>query len=152
MKESKLYSLLIIFGAFTLLFRTIRLLIFEDGLIILEIWVKILTIIEMIFDILCLFFSFKWLIKEGSNNRDYSLKFGVIITLFHAFRVLIFVIGRIGPWKDFDKIPEYRFTDDSNLFWVYFASILSISGVIGVFLIKLNLRKQSMNLTNTEII
>ena len=124
--------LLMILGASVLLFRTVRLLFFEDGLIILALWTKILTIIEMIVDILCIFFSFEWLRKSEVKFKIVSFRLCEIATLFHGFRVLIYILGRIGPWKDFDKTPEFRLQGTTNTFWLYFAGILSVVGVIGV--------------------
>ncbi|BEP28160.1 hypothetical protein [Helicovermis profundi] len=57
-KKEKLFPSLMILGACVLLFRTVKLLIFEKGLIILSMWLNMLTIIEMIIDMACILFLF----------------------------------------------------------------------------------------------
>jgi N-glycosylase/DNA lyase len=42
---------------------------------------------------------------------------------------------------NFDKKPEYRLSVKADMFWVYFASILSVAGVIGVILIGKRIKK-----------
>lgn len=141
-KNEKAFSLWMILGAGILLVRTIRLLVYEEGLIVLALWVKVLTFIEMSIDISCIIFSFKWLLNCTKRNKTISLRLGATVALFHALRVFIYVLGRIGPWKDFDKTSEYRLTGDVNLFWVYFAGILSVAGVLGVLLIGEKIKKE----------
>jgi len=140
-RKEKAPPLLMIFGASILLFRTIRLLYFEDGLIILALWTKILTFIEMIIDLLCVFVSFKWLKESDYRFRSISLWLGSIATIFHALRVLIYILGRFGPWKDFDKDPVYRLQGTTNIFWVLFAGILSVIGVFGVMIIRKRIKQ-----------
>jgi len=124
-----------ILGACILLFRTLRLLTIENGWETLAIWVITCTIIEMLIDLFCIAFSFSWLIKTSPNSKIIALRLGVAAAIFHAFRVFIYVIGRVGPFYNFDLKPQFRNTQNAEMFWVYFASILSISGVIGVIII-----------------
>lgn len=133
--NKKIFPILMILGAGILLFRTILLLFFENGLHSLMIWVIVLTFIEMIIDLTCITFSFKWFLNNQKNNIIKSLRLGASAAIFHASRVLIYIIGRIGPWKDFDIKPDFRATNPVNIFWIYFAAILSILGIIGVFII-----------------
>jgi len=44
-------------------------------------------------------------------------------------------MGRVGPFNNFDLKPQFRNTQNVEMFWVYFASVLSILGVIGVIII-----------------
>jgi hypothetical protein len=57
--------------------------------------------------------------------------------MLHALRVLIFVLGRTGPWVDFDVRPEQRSSHAARWTWdqVYFAATLSVLGVVGVLVI-----------------
>lgn len=143
-EKEKAPPLLIIFGASILLFRTIRLMFFEDGLIILALWTKILTFIEMIIDLLCVLATFKWLKESELRFRSISLWLGSTVTIFHALRVLIYILGRVGPWKDFDKDPVYRLQGTTNTFWLLLAGSLSVVGVFGVIIIG-KLMKQKDN-------
>jgi hypothetical protein len=58
-------------------------------------------------------------------------------------RVLIFVMGRVGPWIDFDVRPEHRALHSTRWTWfdVYFASALTVLGLIGVFVIWTSRRR-----------
>lgn len=140
-RRQKLYASLLIMGASILLFRTIRLLTIENGWIILANWVIILTFIEMAIDIICIIFSFHWFLKDSNSSKSISLRTGAAAALFHAFRVLIYVLGRTGSLNNFDVKPQYRTTHTVDMFWVYFAAILSVLGVIGVFFIWLWIKK-----------
>jgi hypothetical protein len=63
-----------------------------------------------------------------------ALRLGAAVTVFHALRVLVFVLGRTGPWLDFDVRPDYRATHDARWSWfnVIFAGTLSAAGVLVV--------------------
>ncbi|BEP28161.1 hypothetical protein HLPR_04920 [Helicovermis profundi] len=78
-------------------------------------------------------FSFRWLKNCNEINKAFSLRIGELATIFHFFRVLIYILGRIGPLKEFDKNPKYRQSGDVNLFWVNFAGTLSVTGLIGFY-------------------
>lgn len=135
MNKQKLYSSLLILGASILLFRTIRLLTVENGWNVLANWVIVLTLIEMAIDTLCIIFSFHWLIRVSNKSKSISLRLGASAAIFHAFRVLIYVLGRTSPWINFDLKPQFRASNDVNMFWVYFAAILSVLGILGVIII-----------------
>ena len=145
MNKQKLYASLLILGASILLYRTISLLIFENGWNILTNWVIALTFIEMAIDTLCIVFSFHWLSSISKKSKSISLHLGAMAAIFHAFRVLIYVLGRTGPWLNLDVKPQYRSTHIVDMFWVYFAAILSVLGILGVIIIwtaiKRNKRK-----------
>jgi hypothetical protein len=135
MNKQKLYPLILILGASILVFRTIRLLTVENGWVTLAGWVVVLTFIEMAIDTLCIIYSFHWLYGNSKKSKSIALQLGATAAIFHAFRVLIYVLGRVGPWINFDRKPEYRSLYDVDLFWVYFAAILSVLGIIAVITI-----------------
>lgn len=142
MNKQKRYASLLILGAGILLFRTIRLLTLENGWDILASWVIILTFIEMAIDLLCLIFALQWRVQNSKSARSRALLLGMIAAIFHAFRVLIYVLGRIGPWTNFDVKPQFQSSHDVNLFWVYFAAILSILGLLGVVIIGARIKRK----------
>ncbi|MDH5412757.1 MAG: hypothetical protein OEW87_01345 [Flavobacteriaceae bacterium] len=141
MNKQKLYSLVLILGASILLFRTIRLLTIENGWNTLADWVIALTFFEMAIDILCIIFSSHWLFRNANSSKSIALHLGAYAAFFHAFRVFIYVLGRTGPWINFDVKPEFRSTHNVNMFWIYFAAILSILGILGVIIIWLNISR-----------
>lgn len=128
--------LLLILGASILLYRTITML-FQDALDILVWWVSILLIAELVIDAACIITSIPWWIKNEKSKDRFPLRFGAAATILHAIRVLIFVIGRAGPYLDFDVRPEQRAMHYTRWTWseVYFAATLSVLGVIGVLII-----------------
>ncbi|GAA4941048.1 hypothetical protein GCM10023314_12480 [Algibacter agarivorans] len=143
MNKQKLYALALILGASILFFRTIRLLTIENGWNTLAYWVIVLTFIEMAIDILCFIFSSHWLFRNSNSSKSMALHLGAYAAIFHAFRVLIFVLGRTGPWINFDVKPEFRSTHNVSMFWIYFAAILSILGILGVIIIWLYIKKKN---------
>lgn len=143
MKKHTIYSSLLILGASVLLFRTIRLLTFENGWDVLANWVIILTFIEMAIDVACLGFSLEWLISNKQSSKSKALRCGAIAAIFHAFRVLIYALGRTDLFLNFDVKPQFKSTHEVDMFWVYFAAILSILGILGVIIISIIIRKKN---------
>jgi hypothetical protein len=140
--KQRIYAFLLILGASILLFRTLRLLFFEQGLEILVLWVIILTVLESIIDSCCIIGSLRWLISNDALKATFPLRLGAAAAILHAIRVLIYVLGRTGPWVNFDVKPIYRSSYSFDWFWVWFAAILSVLGVIGVIVIW-KLRRRS---------
>ena len=135
LRRQKLYAALLLLGGGILLFRTIRLLTVENGWETLANWVIALTFIEMLADLICIIYSLKWFINIDLKARSVALKLGAFAAIFHAFRVLIYVLGRTGPWINFDLKQEFRDIHEVNMFWVIFAAVLSVLGIIGVIVI-----------------
>jgi hypothetical protein len=123
-------------GSCILLFRTIRMLS-QGAIEVLVLWVSILLIAELLVDAACLVGSLRWLITSDADKAGTALRFGAAAALLHAFRVLIFVMGRVGPWINFDVRPEHRAQHAArwDWGWLYFAAIMSVLGVIGVIVI-----------------
>ena len=128
-------AFLLILGASVLLFRTLRLMFVEQGLEILVLWVIILTIVEFLIDISCIIGSLRWLISNDVLKATFALQLGAAAAIFHAIRVLIYVLARTGPWFNFDVKPIYRSSYSFEWFWVWFAAVLSVLGIIGVIVI-----------------
>jgi hypothetical protein len=133
--KQRIYAFLLILGASFLLFRTLRLIFIEQGLEILVLWLIILTIVEFIIDFSCIVGSLRWLIYNDALKATFPLKLGAAAAIFHAIRVLIYVLGRTGPWLNFDVKLIYRPSYSFEWFWVWFAAILAALGVIGVIVI-----------------
>ena len=133
--KQRIYSSLLILGAFILFYRTFSMIFFENALNLLNTWVIVLLFIESLIDILCIVFSIRWFISNDYTKDSIPLQLGAAAAIFHAFRVLIYVLGRTGPWVNFDIRPEYQSTYTFNYFWVWFAAVLSILGIIGVVVI-----------------
>jgi hypothetical protein len=134
--KQRLYASLLFLGACILLFRTITMIV-QGSLGILVLWVSVLLIAELLIDLSCAAFSVVWWIHNDSSKDRIPLRLGAAAAILHAFRVLIFVIGRHGPWVNFDVRPEHQALHYTS--WsiggVYFAAIMSLLGVIGVVII-----------------
>lgn len=130
-RRTRIFAGLLVFGAAILLFRTISMLT-QDALRFLVWWVGGLLILEMLLDGASMAFSIRWIIRP--TKKGPVLRFAAAATLLHAFRVLIFVLGRTGPWYDFDVVPAERAFHQERWTWgqVWFASVLSILGVMAV--------------------
>lgn len=141
--KQRLYASLLILGACILLFRTIT-MIFDGSLAVLVLWVSILLFAEFSVDLACLCSSVLWWKSNNTDKASLPLKLGASAAILHAVRVLIFVMGRVGPWIDFDVRVEHRVLHSTRWTWhgVYLASILTVLGLIGVFVIW-TLRRRS---------
>ncbi|MFC1866468.1 hypothetical protein ACFLYB_07160, partial [Chloroflexota bacterium] len=135
MSKQRIYAFLLTVGASILVFKTLRLMFIEQGLEILVFWVIILTVMELLVDISCIIGSLRWLITNDVNKATLALKLGAAAAIFHAIRVLIYVLARTGPWHNFDVKPIYHSSYSFEWFWVWFAAILAILGVIGLIVI-----------------
>ena len=122
-------------GASVLLYRTLSMVFAEQAFEILVWWVIALLIAEFLIDLACLLSTIPWLIRGDSFFARWPLRLGATAAILHAIRVLIYVLGRTGPWINFDVKPDQREAYSFDWFWVYFAAILSILGVAGVIVI-----------------
>lgn len=138
----RFYSILIALGAGILLFRTLRMMLVENAFEILATWVSGLLVLEFLIDLGCIVGSIRWFIANNRANASLPLKLGAMATILHAIRVLIFIMGRLDPWKDFDVKAEHVNAVEFDPFWLYFAGILSIAGIIGMIFIWWLIRKR----------
>ena len=144
--KQRFYASLLMLGACILLFRTIMMLS-QGALDVLVYWASVLLIVELLLDAACLLSSMRWWIADDKNYDRIPLRFGAAAALLHAVRVLVFVLGRIGPWIDFDVRPEQRALHSSRWSWeeIYFAAIMAALGVIGVLIIWTIRRRSRKN-------
>jgi hypothetical protein len=149
LSKQRFYASLLILGACILLFRTIMML-FQGALEVLVLWVSALLIAELVLDAACLGSSIRWWIADDKEYDRTPLRLGAAAALLHAARVLIFVLGRVGPWINFDVRPAQRALHSTRWSWegVYFAAIMTVLGVIGVLIIwrlRRRTKKQRQN-------
>lgn len=140
--RQRLYAGLLAIGAGILLYRTIAML--AEGILKTHMpWVSALLFAELLLDLGCLIGSIRWCVANDRDKARLPLRFGAAAAILHAIRVLVFVIGRAGPWVDFDIRPEYRNTQEIHWTWtgVYLAAVLSVLGIIGVIILWILIRK-----------
>ena len=133
--RQRLYASLLALGASILLFRTIRMVMVEDAFNVLLWWVFALLVLELLIDLGCIAGSVRWLASGNKKKASLPLKLGATATILHALRVLIYLSGRVGPWKNFDLKPEFHSTEKVEMFWLYFAGVMSVAGIIGLIAI-----------------
>jgi hypothetical protein len=123
-------------GAGILLYRTIA-LIAGGARKVLERWVVWLTFLEMAIDVVTFGSALRWWRSKNPDHARSALVAGACATLVHAGRVAVFVVGRTGPWIDFDVREDARADHDERWTWpqVVFAGTLSTFGVVGVVVI-----------------
>lgn len=140
--RQRIYASLLALGASILLYRTIT-MISQGALDILVVWVSILLITELLLDLSCLLSSVRWWISKNRAKALIPLRLGAAAALLHALRVLVFVLGRTGPWINFDVRPEQQEAHSDTWTWtgVYFAAIMAVLGVIGVIIIWILIRR-----------
>lgn len=124
---------MLIVGAGVLFYRTIA-LIRGGARKVLKPWVVQLTFVEMAIDAFTMLSAARWWRSRNPDHADLALTAGACATLVHAGRVAVFVLGRTGPWVDFDVRQDARAGHDKRWTWsqVVFAGTLSALGVIGV--------------------
>lgn len=128
---------LLVLGASVLLFRTLALL-HGGARHVLRSWVVLSTYLEMAVDAVTLVGSLRWWASGSEQHASLALRAGAAATFIHAFRVLVFALGRVGPWRDFDVRPGERAAHGERWNWgqVVFASSMSVAGVVAVFVIR----------------
>jgi len=147
--KQRIYAGIMILLACIVLFRTLRMMLVEGAFEILVLWAIVLLILEFLIDLGCLLWSIKWIITGKRKDATIPLWLAAIAAIVHAVRVLIYVLGRTGPWVNFDVKPEHRDAYTFEWFWIYFAGILATLGVIGVIVIWQILRnKEKRNQEN----
>ncbi len=141
--KQRVYASLLILGAGFLFSRTIM-LIAQGSLSVFVLWVSILLIAESLIDLSCLLSSVSWWISNDKKKASKPLRFAAAVIIAHAVRVLIFVLGRVGPWIDFDVNLEYRALHYTRWSWggVYFAAIMSVLSVF-VLIVIWRLRRRA---------
>ncbi|MFW2335700.1 hypothetical protein [Ilumatobacter sp.] len=124
---------LLIVGACVLLYRTVALLAGEARTV-LKRWVVALTVIEMIVDVVAVVAAARWWRTRALDHARLPLRLGAVAAVVHAVRVLVFVLGRTGPWVDVDVRPEHRADHNQRWSWaqVVFAGVMSTLGIVGV--------------------
>ena len=132
--KTRQYAAFLFLGACILLTRTIQ-MVSGGALERLIPWVSLLLLFEMAIDLVWLFQAAIWWISPDKQKIKKTLNLAAAAIILHAIRVLVFIIGRKGPWIDFDHKPEYRPLPYSDWGWLYFAGIMSVLGVSGVLVV-----------------
>jgi hypothetical protein len=139
--RQRLYATLVFLGAGFLFLRTIKMMT-QDALVWMVSWVAALLIAESLLDATILLGAVRWWMTQAEDHARFPLRATAAAVFLHAVRVLVYALGRLGPWIDFDIRPEHRpvYSSRGSLGWVYFASIMSVLGILGVIIVWRNRR------------
>lgn len=134
--KHRIYALILMLGASILIYRTVTMIV-QGALGVLVLWVGALLIAELIIDLSCFLTALVWAITKEPQRSNLPLRLGAAAAILHAFRVLIFVLGRTPFFYNFDVRLEQQAAHAGRWSWldVWFASILSILGLLGVIII-----------------
>ena len=143
--HKNVFAGLLFVGAGFLLFRTI-VLILHGALTEQVRWVAVLLVVESMLDVATLIACFEWWRRLGEPRVRIALRLAAAVTIVHAIRVLIFVLGRLEPWRDFEIRPEFRPLSEDRWSWgeVYFAAVMSTLSLCGVLIVWM-LRRRGVN-------
>gem|GEM_PF-2217641 len=133
--RQRFYASLLSVGAAFLLFRTFSMMLAGQAFKIFVPWVSALLVAESLLDLACLIGSVRWIITPKYRMASVALRLCVAVIVLHAVRVLVYVLGRTGPWINFDMKPIYRAYYVADLFWVYFAGIGSALSLLAVVVV-----------------
>jgi len=131
--RQRIYATLLAAGALFLFTRTV-IMIAGGSLTILVIWVAALLVAECVLDLTWLIASMRWWWTGKEMHSTLPLRLAGSSILLHVSRVLVFALGRVGPWIDFDVRPEERAVHVERWTWgeVRFATVMSLLAVLGV--------------------
>ena len=127
--RQRTYATLVGLGIWILLFRTIIMLT-DGSLGVLMPWASALLFAEFALDVGTFPASIWWWLGGTENRAWLPLRLAAAATILHAIRVLVYVLGRTGPWVDFDWRPAYRGITPPEWTWVIFAAVFSVLGII----------------------
>ena len=111
-------------GIWVLLIRTI-LMIARGSLATFVPWVAALLGLEFLLNVGVFLSAAWWWIGAVQGRETLTLRLTAAAIIVHAVRVAIYVLGRTGPWHDFDVRPIHRTGSAAEWHWVILAAILA---------------------------
>jgi hypothetical protein len=142
--QSRMIATLLFLGAAFLLYRTVAML--AGGAVhILVPWVVALLFLELVIDGMTMGMCLLWGISLSTWHGVQAFRLTAAVVIVHAVRVLIFVIGRTGPWVDFDVQSLARAGHAARWTWfgVWFAATMSVLSVVVLIAVWLHRRRRS---------
>ena len=128
-------------GIWVLLLRTI-LMTAQGYLVTFVPWVAALLALELLLNVSIFVSAAWWWMGANASRARLPLHLTTATIIIHAIRVLVFVLGRTGPWHDFDVRAIHRTSSDPEWHWVIFAAILAILSPIALASVWLRRRSR----------
>jgi uncharacterized protein (TIGR03382 family) len=99
-----------------------------------------------VIDAIAVIAGVRWFSTPSTDRATTARRAVTAMILIHALRVLVFVLGRTGPWVDFDVRPEYATT--WTWFDVWFAGVGAAISLIVLGLVWQLRRRRSLRAQN----
>jgi hypothetical protein len=140
----RVLAALLFLGAAFLLYRTLAMLAGGAAHDLVP-WVVALLFLELVLDALTMGMCLLWGITLSIWHGIQVFRLTAAVVIVHAVRVLIFVLGRTGPWVDFDVQSLARAGHAARWSWfgVWFAGTLSVISLVLLFAVWLYLRRRN---------
>jgi hypothetical protein len=132
--RQRAYATLVGLGICVLLSKTIVMLT-DGSLTTLMTWTSALLAVESLLDAGTLLGAVWWWTGGTGTRAWLPLRLAAAAVIVHAVRVLVYVLGRTGPWHNFDVRPAHRAAQTPEWHWLVFAAVLSVLGVVGVVIV-----------------
>jgi len=132
--RQRIYATLVGLGIWVLLFKTIVMLT-DGSLTVQMIWVSALLVLEFLVGAGVFLGAAWWWLGGTASRTRLPLRLTATAIIVHALRVLIYVLGRTGPWHNFDLRPEFRAGQEAEWLWVIFAGAMSVISLVALVVI-----------------
>ena len=125
------WAWILAFGAAFMFGRTAQ-MVWQGSLLVFVPWVGGLLLLELTMNAVTLLATLRWALGPDPRRRRFALRAVAGTVLVHATRVLVFVLGRTGPWVDFDIRPERQSEHAAEVSWVsvWFAAGMAITSLV----------------------
>ena len=139
--RARIFAIVLALGACVLLVRPIP-MIRGSALTEQLPWVASLLLLESIMDAAAIVFCIRWWSLPNEQRKRTALCVAAFVTVLHAVRVLIFVLGRTELLRDFEIRPAYRPLSPESWSWgeVYFAATMSLLALLCLLVVRMRRR------------
>jgi hypothetical protein len=105
--------------------------------------VAALLALEFLLDVGVFLTAIRWWIGGTVARARLPLRLTAAAVVVHAIRVAIYVLGRTGPWHDFDLRPAFRTGPTAEWPWVIFAGAASAVSLVALFVVWRAIRRRA---------
>lgn len=142
--KRRLVAVLLLGGGCVLVVRTLMLAA-GGALTTYRPWAAGLLVTEFVFDAVAVALLVRWAALGHQRSEVPALRAVAAVVVVHAVRVLVFVMGRTGPWVDFDVRPQYRPDHAETWTWagVWFAAAMVVASLAVLLIVMASRRHRS---------
>ncbi len=132
--RQRTYATVVGLGICILLVRTIIMLT-DGSMTTMVAWASALLVVEFLVDVAVVLSAAWWWIGGTAARARLPLRVTVAAVITHAARVAIYILGRTGPWHNFDVRPAFRAEQVAEWHWVIFAGLMAFLSLVVVAII-----------------